>query len=143
MNNDLDEHTYIVVGGSFGIGRALVLELIERNATVHVWSCSIPHEFDNLSIIHSVVDITNDIKDVDLPERLNGLVYCPGSIQLGQLKRLSLDIFREDASASRHPLQRIGAAKDIAAGAQYLRSPESDWVTGHGLHIDGGISSLS
>ncbi|MCF7916082.1 MAG: hypothetical protein K9L66_13020 [Spirochaetaceae bacterium] len=40
MSNDLNEHTYIVVGGSSGIGQALVLELLERNATVHVWSRS-------------------------------------------------------------------------------------------------------
>lgn len=236
MSKDLDTQTYIVVGGSSGIGRAIVQELVERKATVHVWSRSIPPDFDNLPIVHSVVDVTEDIENVDLPERLDGLVYCPGNIQLAQFKRLSADTFREDfelnlmgavrvlqytekllradggasvvlfstvavqtgmafhasvaaakgaveglvrslaaeysrqkvrfnciapsatdtplathvignekqkeASASRHPLQRVGTAKDIASGALYLLSPGSDWVTGQVLHIDGGISSL-
>lgn len=46
------------------------------------------------------------------------------------------------ANAQRHPLKRIGAAKDIANMAAFLLSEKANWITGQILHVDGGISSL-
>lgn len=37
------------------------------------------------------------------------------------------------------PLQRLGKPQDIAQAYLYLASDESDYVTGHVLHVDGGI----
>jgi 7-alpha-hydroxysteroid dehydrogenase len=39
----------------------------------------------------------------------------------------------------RTPLKRIGDVEDIAAGAVYLASPASGYVTGRALDIDGGV----
>lgn len=39
------------------------------------------------------------------------------------------------------PLGRFGKPEDIAAGAVYLASRDSDWVTGQVLSIDGGITA--
>ena len=39
------------------------------------------------------------------------------------------------------PLGRFGTPADIAAGAVYLASSDSDWVTGQVLSIDGGITA--
>jgi NAD(P)-dependent dehydrogenase (short-subunit alcohol dehydrogenase family) len=36
------------------------------------------------------------------------------------------------------PLGRLGTVDDIAAGVRYLLGPESSWVTGQVLAIDGG-----
>jgi len=36
------------------------------------------------------------------------------------------------------PLRRLGTVDDIAAGVRYLAGPESSWVTGQCLAIDGG-----
>jgi NAD(P)-dependent dehydrogenase (short-subunit alcohol dehydrogenase family) len=36
------------------------------------------------------------------------------------------------------PLHRLGTVDDIAAGVRYLLGPESSWVTGQVLGIDGG-----
>lgn len=54
---------------------------------------------------------------------------------------LSTDEKRE-ASGKRHPLGRVGVAKDIANSAVFLLSPQSAWMTGQILHPDGGISSI-
>ena len=54
---------------------------------------------------------------------------------------LSSDEKRE-ANAQRHPLKRIGTAKDIAQTAAFLLSEKSSWITGQILHVDGGMSSL-
>jgi NAD(P)-dependent dehydrogenase (short-subunit alcohol dehydrogenase family) len=40
--------------------------------------------------------------------------------------------------ASGRPLGRLGEPDDIAGGVRYLAGPESSWVTGQSLAIDGG-----
>jgi NAD(P)-dependent dehydrogenase (short-subunit alcohol dehydrogenase family) len=47
-----------------------------------------------------------------------------------------------EANALRHPLKRIGAAKDIADMAEFLLSDKASWVTGQIFHVDGGMSSV-
>ena len=49
---------------------------------------------------------------------------------------------KADANAQRHPLKRIGTAKDIANMAAFLLSEKSSWITGQVLHVDGGISTV-
>lgn len=41
-----------------------------------------------------------------------------------------------------HPLGRIGTAEDQAAAVAWLLGPESSWITGQVLGIDGGLSRL-
>ena len=42
----------------------------------------------------------------------------------------------------RHPLGRVGNAKEIAQAAAYLLGEESSWMTGKVLQLDGGIGNL-
>jgi NAD(P)-dependent dehydrogenase (short-subunit alcohol dehydrogenase family) len=49
---------------------------------------------------------------------------------------------KRNASAKRHPLNKIGNPEEIANAAQFLLSDESSWITGQILKIDGGISSI-
>ena len=42
----------------------------------------------------------------------------------------------------RHPLGRIGNAKEIAQAAVFLLGSESSWMTGKVLQLDGGIGNL-
>ena len=46
------------------------------------------------------------------------------------------------ASADRHPLKRIGTAKDQVNAIMFLLSEESSWITGQILHVDGGLSVI-
>ena len=43
----------------------------------------------------------------------------------------------------RHPLKRVGKAKDIANLAAFLLSDESGWITGQVLGVDGGLSTIN
>lgn len=49
---------------------------------------------------------------------------------------------KRNASAKRHPLNKIGNPEEIANAVQFLLSDESSWITGQILKIDGGISSI-
>ena len=46
----------------------------------------------------------------------------------------------EEATAERIPAQRIGRDEDMAAAAIYLSSAASDYVVGHTLVVDGGVT---
>lgn len=41
-----------------------------------------------------------------------------------------------------HPLQRLGAPEDVAALVAFLLAPESGWITGQVIGVDGGRSTL-
>ena len=48
-------------------------------------------------VTHMVFDaLTDDISTLPLPEQIDGLVYCPGSINLKPFKRIKPQAFQED-----------------------------------------------
>lgn len=49
---------------------------------------------------------------------------------------------KREASAKRHPLQRIGTAGEIAEMAAFLISDKSSWITGQIFGIDGGMGNV-
>ncbi len=49
---------------------------------------------------------------------------------------------KKEKSGDRHPLKRVGEVSDISSMAKFLLSPESSWITGQIMHVDGGMSSI-
>lgn len=47
-----------------------------------------------------------------------------------------------DKANERHPLGRVGTAKEIAQATTFLLGEESSWMTGRVLQLDGGIGNL-
>lgn len=47
-----------------------------------------------------------------------------------------------DKANERHPLGRVGSAKEIAQATTFLLGEESSWMTGRVLQLDGGIGNL-
>ena len=84
--------TILVVGGSKGIGNAIVNA---NKETAHIINLS----RSELDIHSNVRHFTTDVLEDDLPDiedDLHGLVYCPGSINLKPVKSLSAEDFRND-----------------------------------------------
>ena len=46
---------------------------------------------------------------------------------------------KEDEVAQDYPLGRLGTPEDVAGAVTYLASPDSAWVTGQVLTLDGGL----
>lgn len=224
----------LIIGGSSGIGLALA-DLLSSSNNIYVASRS-SDNLAGLNAQHITFDATSENLDTSLlPEKLDGFVYCPGSINLRPFKGLSVEAFEKDfqinvtgainslknvlgnLSASgnasivffstvavqtgmpfhssvaaskgaiegltrslaaefapkirvnaiapslvntplaskflnndtklekaneRHPLGRIGSAKEIAQAAAFLLGEESSWMTGRVLQLDGGIGNL-
>lgn len=49
---------------------------------------------------------------------------------------------KQEKSAERHPLKRVGKPEDSAQMAGFLLSDKSSWITGQIFHVDGGMSTL-
>jgi 3-oxoacyl-[acyl-carrier protein] reductase len=47
-----------------------------------------------------------------------------------------------EKASERHPLGRVGNAKEIAQATEFLLGEESSWMTGSVLQLDGGIGNL-
>jgi NAD(P)-dependent dehydrogenase (short-subunit alcohol dehydrogenase family) len=96
--------TVIVIGGSKGIGKALVEKLLTYCHVINI-SRSTPEASHN-NLMHHQCDVTQD----ELPEIENadGLVYCPGSINLKPISRLSIADFKNDFE-----INVLGAVKVI------------------------------
>lgn len=67
-------------------------------------------------------------------------VIAPSVTDTPMASRLVGTPERKEASAHRHPLQRIGEPGDIASVAKMLL--ESPWITGQVIGVDGGMSTL-
>jgi 3-oxoacyl-[acyl-carrier protein] reductase len=83
----LHDRRYLVVGGSHGIGEAVVRHLVEAGADTQSWSRSAPNS-SVAGVTYHTVDVTDS--EAALPEQegwLHGLVYCPGTINLGSFQK--------------------------------------------------------
>ncbi|MFN3873916.1 MAG: SDR family NAD(P)-dependent oxidoreductase [Ignavibacterium sp.] len=227
--------TFLVVGGTSGIGLETT-KLLSQNNFVIVLSRN-NKNLDGLNNIefHSA-DVTKSIDELpQIDGSIDGLVYCPGTINLKPLKSLKIEDFQNDfevnllgavkvinkyfinlkssgkssivlfstvavqtgmqyhasiasakgavegltrtlaaefapnirvnciapsitntplaekllnnegklkASEDRHPLKRIGDAKEIAETVAFLLSDSASFITGQIIKVDGGISSV-
>jgi 3-oxoacyl-[acyl-carrier protein] reductase len=94
----------LIIGGSKGIGNAILLQQLENN-TVYTISRNAP-EVAHPNHTHFSLDVLQDT----LPEieSLDSVIYCPGSITLKPIGSLSIEDFRNDFE-----INVIGAVKVI------------------------------
>lgn len=85
----------LLIGGSYGIGLE-ISKILEKENNVFVASRT-SENISNLKVTHIPFDAKTDILDVSkLPETIDGLVYCPGSINLRPFKGLKIETFEDD-----------------------------------------------
>jgi 3-oxoacyl-[acyl-carrier protein] reductase len=46
-----------------------------------------------------------------------------------------------DSAIAAVPLRRVGSAEEVAAAVRFLALPEAAYITGHVLHVDGGLAA--
>ena len=237
--DSLKDKTYLIAGGSKGIGLAPTQQLLDSGATVHVFSRSRGNLPESQNLTHHACDFSgDDFESAELPATIHGAAYCPGTINLRSFRGLKLDDFRNDfevntmgaikflkgclsglkkgadqqptgvvlfstvavgtglpmhasiavakgaiegltrslaaklapkvrvnclapaltdtplaasffetdqkraAMDAKYPLGRSGTPADLANMAMLLLSPDSSWVTGQVIGVDGGMSAL-
>ena len=96
--------TYIIIGGSKGIGNAILRYAIEDNNVINI-SRNLP-EISHPNLTNYQLDVlVSELPDI---EQVDVLIYCPGSINLKPIMSLGIDDFRNDFE-----INVIGAVKSI------------------------------
>ncbi len=67
---------------------------------------------------------------------------APALVDTPLVERMLATPEKREAMAARYPLKRVGTAADAAALAGFLLGPDSDWITGQVIGLDGGMSAL-
>lgn len=112
--------TFVVVGGSYGIGLGIVKILaLEYNVIVLSRNQAEIGEMQNVQ--HYVYDVMEDsIPTILLPEAIDGFVYCPGSITLKPFARLTEADFLAD-----YKINVLGAIKTLQLVLPNLKNSKS------------------
>lgn len=98
----------LIIGGSSGIGKELAHSLSSDGINVYA-TYNNNKQNDENNLTYNQLDVLSENFDFDyLPETLDGIVYCPGSINLKPFARISEESFLDD-----YKLQVIGAIKSI------------------------------
>jgi len=108
--------TIVIIGGSEGIGKAITQKELKNNKVINI-SRTEP-QFKHPNLIHHSCDILKD----ELPKlnRVDNLIYCPGSINLKPFNRLSLEDFKID-----YEINFLGAVKSIQKYLPLLKEANS------------------
>lgn len=126
----------VLVGGNSGIGKALATQLQESGATLFMYSKSGEGT--------TAVDLSQDFDTLPgLPEVIDGVVYCPGTINLKPFHRITIAEFKQEMDVN-----FFGAVRLLQACLKGLKKSANPSVvlystvavqTGMGFHA--GIAS--
>jgi NAD(P)-dependent dehydrogenase (short-subunit alcohol dehydrogenase family) len=107
--------TIVVIGGSKGIGNAIVSNLLANNKVINISRTAPEQTHENLT------HISCNVLEDELPEieTLDSLIYCPGSINLKPISRLTIDDFKSDFE-----INVLGAVKAIQKYLPSLKKNE-------------------
>ena len=136
--------------GTFLALKHAAAHMVERGAGSIVLTASVaglranagiaPYSASKAGVISLAQTTANSLLGTGV--RVNAI--CPGLIETGMTRSL-FEAARERGSQGRigqlNPLQRAGAAEEIAAMALFLASDESSYINGQAFAVDGGLSS--
>jgi len=115
---DFNGKNILIVGGSSGIGLALVKLLHQQHAHIYVVSRTASEEWpENIHFLKADVTGNLDAVEMFLPEQLHGLVYSVGSITLKPFNRLTAEDFLKDFQ-----LNALGAALMIQQAIKPIKN---------------------
>lgn len=124
----------LVIGGSKGIGKACAEQLLESGNEVIVASRS-NDTISHLPLEYIDIDVLENITSLEDYDELNGLIYCPGSINLKPFHRLSEDDFKNDFN-----LNVFGAIKCIQSCLPALKKGNGSVVLFSTVAVQQGMA---
>ena len=116
---------FVVAGGSQGIGLELVRRLTPSADRIDVYSRNVGELIVSDKVVHHACDFTDDDLQLEgLPDAIQGIAYCPGSINLRSFRSLKPADFRKDFE-----INLMGAVKLLQACLPGLKQGATDQPT--------------
>jgi 2-keto-3-deoxy-L-fuconate dehydrogenase len=148
---DFDRLWSVNVKGIFNLSKAALPTMIAKgagsiiNMASSVGVTALGDRFAYVTTKHAVVGMTKAMAIDHAATAVRVNCICPGRVFTpfvqARLKEYPDEkTFLEKLSAG-HPLNRMAEPEEIAAGALYLASDQSRYVTGSCLMIDGGFTA--
>ncbi|MBC7746022.1 MAG: SDR family oxidoreductase [Flavobacterium sp.] len=114
--------SFLIVGASSGIGFSIANKLSENGAEIFTTSRDLTKDFPGKKIQFDVSDDPQNL-NLQLPDVLHGLVYCPGTINLKPFSRLTDQDFLNDFQVN-----VLGAIKVIRQVINKLKKAENSSI---------------
>ncbi len=115
---------YLIIGASSGIGKTLASQLLDAGHKVYGTYCKNVCHSENTSLEYHPLNVLDENISLDfLPESIQGLVYCPGSINLRPFERIKPADFTQDFN-----LQVLGAIKVIQQALHRLKKEKNSAI---------------
>lgn len=137
------ERNILVVGGNSGVGKEIARQLAAAGDLVRVAARRGDAGEPLPGVTYQAYDAGDPSAILELPELLDGLVYCPGTILLKPFHRLSDADFQEDLNVN-----FLGAVRAIRQALPNLKRAEtpsillfSSIAAGTGLPYHASIAS--
>ena len=109
---------YLIIGASSGIGLKLAQQLSEAGHRIFATYNKNKLDSENNLLTYYSLNVLEEIISLDfLPDSLNGIIYCPGSINLKPFERIKPQDFITDFN-----LQVVGAIRVIQAVISKLKN---------------------
>jgi NAD(P)-dependent dehydrogenase (short-subunit alcohol dehydrogenase family) len=100
------QKNYLIIGGSNGIGKALSKEL--KNKEQNVFATYFKNESDTNGINYQYYSAEENNELQNLPDVLHGIAYCPGTIDLKPINRITAEQMLQD-----YKIQVVGVVNVI------------------------------
>ena len=109
---------YLVIGGSSGIGKSVSEKLAKDGH--HVQATYLSHPISSSQIEYHALNVKKEDLNLEFTkDRLDGLIYCPGSINLLPFRRLKPSDFADD-----YNLQVLGAIRVLQGVLKNLKKSD-------------------
>ncbi|HEV2094773.1 MAG TPA: SDR family oxidoreductase [Rubrobacter sp.] len=129
---DSDVNTFVVLGATGGIGSELCRRLARDDAGRLVLAAAKA----------GVIRLGLSAAPSYLPRVLRFNVVSPGLEQTPMTENVTCSETARETPVDLHPPCRLGEPEDIAAAVAYPLGPDSGWITGQTIGVDGGLSAL-
>ena len=96
---EFSDQNIVIIGGSYGIGEQVVKQALNAGAKVHSLCRNKPSWINDFpSLNHQNFDVSKPelFEGINIPDSIDGIVYCPGSINLKPFGRLTREDFIND-----------------------------------------------
>ena len=142
-DEDWDEVVKVNLTAAFRICRAAVKSMMKRrygriiNISSVVGSAGNPGQANYCAAKAGLVGMS---KSLALEIATRGITVnsiSPGFIETAMTDKLK--DAQKEAVLRLVPMNKIGTSEDIAAAVVYFASPEAAYITGHNLHVNGGM----